>query len=354
MGYATPYEQKFKQGQILKLERWDEGATAPKGTLLVLGEDDGTNMPYFNCLTDGARVCVALHRLEPATYQEIKAVNPNYELKVGDTVKVVVDRAWTYWAPGLDRHNGKIAIVKSIDDDGDYRIEGDDDRFNFEGAALMNEQTETEEETQTVTKQTPFQAAGYTADTVFITARGRRVQLRRDDGTECPFFNVAGTQDYHGVEYLDELTVEVADEPEEVSAEGAVEDSSLEGLVVQLQGAREEVARLEALLKEKTSGLGITIVVGARPSAEVVAQLAAAELVETAEQAHKLKVGDKVKVSAKAGFEGELEDYEFDTETTYTVSRVDQWDEYNPILLSLSDGDQNWVPIDKFNLHKLS
>lgn len=353
MGYATPYEQKFKQGQILKLERWDEGALAPRGTLVVLAYDDNSDLPYFNRLDTEDRICVALHRLEPATYQEIKAVCPNYELKVGDTVKVVVNRNWRYWFRELNRYHGNVGVVASIDCDGDYKIEGVED-WTFETNALLSEQTETEEETQTVTKQTPFQAAGYTADTVFITDRGRRVQLRRDDGSDCPFFNVAGTQDYHGVEYLDDLTVELADEPEEVSAEGAVEDSSLEGLVVQLQGAREEVARLEALLKEKTSGLGITIVVGARPSADVVAQLAAAELVETAEQAHKLKVGDKVKVSAKTGFKDELEDYDFDTETTYTVSRVDQWDEYNPILLSLSDGDQNWVPIDKFNLHKLS
>lgn len=351
MGYATPYKQKFKQGQILKLERWDEDATCPQGTLMLLAEDDGTGMPYFSRLTDGARLCVAIRRLEPATYQEIKAVDPSYELKVGDTVEVVVNRNWRHWCQELNSYHGNVGVVASIDCDGDYKIEGVED-WTFETNALLSEQTE--EETQAVTKQTPFQAAGYTADTVFITDRGRRVQLRRDDGSDCPFFNRAGTQDYHGVEYLSDLTVEVANEPEEVATEGVAEDNSLEGLVVQLQGAREEVARLEALLKQKTSGLGITIVVGARPSAEVVAQLADAELVETAEQAHKLKVGDKVKVSAKAGFKDELEDYDFDTETTYTVSRVDQWDEYNPILLSLSDGDHNWVPIEKFNLHKLS
>lgn len=341
----TPYEKRFKPGQILKVVNPD--GWFDEGDLVVLTHDDKGECPHFRALNRDYEGFTYLYRLQPATYQEIKAVDPSYELKVGDTVKVVVNRNWRYWCRELNQYRGTVGVVASIDCDGDYKIEGVED-WTFETNALLSEQTETEEETQTVTKQTPFQAAGYTAETVFITARGRRVQLRRDDGTECPFFNVAGTQDYHGVEYLDELTVEVADEPEEVAAEGAIEDTSLEGLIVLVRDARSELARIEALLAAKTEELGITVVID-----EVAEPVGQTLLLTTSEEMFQnLREGDAVRIELKSGQENNSD---WDLSNTYYVSEVDIHDPFRPIRLDeQSHAGAVWIRTHDYNLVKLS
>lgn len=341
----TPYEKRFKPGQILKVVNPD--GWFDEGDLVMLTHADQGECPHFRALNRDHEGFTYLYRLEPATYQEIKAVKPDYELKVGDTVKVVVRESWRSWVTDLNEYHGTLAVVTRIDNDGDYKIEQADDWY-FEGAALMSEQTQTEEETQTVTKQTPFQAAGYTADTVFLTPDGVRVRLNEDDGSEAPYFERVETGHYFGVFGLDELTVEVADEPEKVAAEGAIEDNSLEGLIVLVRGARSELARVEALLAAKTEELRITVVID-----EVAQSVEQGLLLTTAQEMFaNLREGDQFKIEVKQGHEN-LSDW--DLADVHTVYEVDYSDTYRPIRTTQeSRQGAVWVRPETYNIRKLS
>lgn len=263
-----------------------------KGELLKLARDDASDNPYFESLSTGEIHCIFLSRLREATEAEI---------------------------------------------------------------ATLNQSTKASEEEN---EMTPFQKAGYTKDTVFVRNDGRRIQLRDDDDSHCPFFNYAGTTDYAGVEYLTDLVVfedKEKDAPVEESVLLSTEDS-LEGLTFMIQDTRAELVRLEALLKEKSAELGITIVVGARPSAEALVEARPVELIDTARKAWTLNRRDAVRVSAKEG-EGLclLDNYGFQEDVTYFVNRTDEDDSVHPVLLETEDRNiMSWVPIERMNLQKVS
>lgn len=217
-----------------------------------------------------------------------------------------------------------------------------------EEIATLNQSNKAFEEENNMT---PFQKAGYTAETIFVRKDGTQLQLNEDDGSKCPYFNYAGTQSYAGVEYLTDLEVL---EKEELSESSELPDTSveatLEGIVVSLQGAREEVTRLEALLKERTTALGITVVVGARSCSESVY----GTLYTDGEKMYReLQVGDQVTVEMKDGISQNID--EWVEGKVYTIDRVDVGDSHRPIHFTERSADDTlWIRSELYNVRKVS